>query len=276
MMNFTVKDELCTRCDLCVSDCPARVVERIGDAVPQIKDNGELACIKCQHCLAVCPVAAISIFGKDPADSISLPVENPPNADQVAKLIRARRSIRHYKDCNVDSELIEKMLATVSNSPTGANTCKLTFRVIDDKNVMQKLRERVMADLRTANDAGKIPEAFAYLTQAVPAYFNYGTDIIFRKAPHLLIVTASKEALCPTEDIPIALTNFELLAQSEGLGTLWCGMLKMAVTAVPELGEVLGIPKGDSFYALLFGKPDIQYARTVQRDDAATIEKIKV
>ena len=65
----------------------------------------------------------------------------------------------------------------------------------------------------------------------------------------------------------------ELLAQSLGLGTCWCGFLSLVKREVPELLEkTLGIRRTTPFYAMLFGIPAVRYQRTVQRDDEAEIE----
>ena len=276
MLNFRVNDELGNRCGLCVIDCPSRIIEQAGKNLPQIAQDKEVGCIHCQHCLAVCPTAAISIHGRNPADSIPVSADKLPGFEKMEMLIRARRSIRHYKDCNVDPALINKLLATVSNAPTGANSRKLTFRIIDDKAVMQRLRERVLFGLKAANEAGRIPEHFSYLMNAVQAYDKFEADIIFRNAPHALIVSASPDAPSPGEDVSLALAYFELLAQSAGLGTVWWGMLKMALIVMPELKQLLGIPEGHAYYAMLFGVPDIRFARTVQRDNAAKVQRINL
>ena len=104
------------------------------------------------------------------------------------------------------------------------------------------------------------------------AYRQQGVDELFRGAPHLLVVSAAENASCPNEDINLALAYFELLAQSSGLGTTWCGYLKFAVDAAPELRTPLGLRPQTPFYAMLFGHPNVRYARTVQRDAAATVE----
>lgn len=276
MLNFKVVDELCTRCGLCIDDCPSRIIEQTGSQPPDIKKDKEAGCIGCQHCLAVCPTAAIFIHGKNPADSIPITAGKLPDLEKMNMLIRSRRSIRHYKDENVDPALISKLLATVSNAPSGVNSRKLTFRVIDDKAAMHRFRERVLSGLKTADAAGKIPAGFSYLMAALPAYYENKVDLIFRNAPHALIVSASPDAPCPNEDVSIALAYFELLAQSAGLGTVWWGMLKMAGMALPEVKSLLGIPDGHAYYAMLFGVPDIQFARTVQRDGAAKIKRIEI
>lgn len=276
MMNFKVNDELCTRCRLCVRDCPSRIIEQTERELPKIVQDGEKSCIRCQHCMAVCPTAAISIHGKNPSDSISISADKLPSSEQMNTLLRARRSIRHYRDENVDPAVIANLLATVSNAPSGVNGGKLTFRVIDDKDVMNRLRERVMSDLKRASEAGKVPESFEYLMKAVPAYYKHGADVIFRGAPHALIVSAAPGTFCPSEDVPLALAYFELLAQSANLGTVWWGMLKMFLLALPKVKADLGIPEDHHYYGMLFGLPDIKFARTVQRDNAAEIKKINL
>lgn len=274
MLNFEVNDALCTRCRECVKDCPARIIEQQGDAVTRIGADNEQNCMRCQHCLAVCPTGAVSIHGKQPTDSLEISEALLPTLDAVELLMRSRRSVRRFTDQAVDPELISRLLSIAAHAPTGANRRALTFRLIDDREVLNALREKVMEALRTATEAGTVPTHFAYLQTAVPAYFTYGADMIFRGAPHLLIVSAGPDALCPNEDITIALSHFELLVHSAGLGAVWCGMLKMAFECVPDLRSLVGLPPDHAYYAMLFGVPAVRYVRTVQRDDSTPVQRI--
>jgi Fe-S-cluster-containing hydrogenase component 2 len=276
MLEFLVNDDRCNRCGLCVSDCPARIIEQNGDDVPQISSENEENCQECQHCLAICPTAAISILGRNPADSLPVSAEVWPRFEQMMHLMRGRRSVRQYCDRNVDSDLIGRLLATVANVPTGVNSRLLTFTVVDDKEEMQRLRQRVMESLVRAAGEGRIPERFAYVEKAISAYAEHQADVIFRGAPHALIVSAPPQSPCGTEDVPLALAYFELLAQSAGLGTVWCGFLKLAFESAPELKSLVGLPPDHHYYAILFGRPAIHYARTVQCDDAMTIKRVKI
>jgi len=148
---------------------------------------------------------------------------------------------------------------------------------VDDKDTMQRLRERSLAGLVEAGKAGRIPERFDYMKEAASEYFQNKRDIIFRSAPHALIVSAGPEAVCPSEDAALALAYFELLARSAGLGTVWWGMFKMLLTVLPELKPLVGIPDDHQYYyAMLFGIPAVRYARTVQRDDAAVIRRVVI
>jgi nitroreductase/NAD-dependent dihydropyrimidine dehydrogenase PreA subunit len=275
MLDFIVDESLCIRCKECVRDCPARIIVQTGNELPSITAAAEENCLRCQHCLAVCPTGAISILGKLPADSQDLATSEQPTLNAIEQLVRSRRSIRRYKPANLEPELIQSLLTTAEHAPTGANRRDLTFTVIDDQDVMKAIRQRVMEALRTAVEAGAVPEHLAYVHASVPAYFKYRADLIFRGAPHLLLVSAGPEALCANEDVIIALTTFELAAAAAGVGTTWCGMLKMALEASPDLKPLLGLaPDQTYYYAMLFGTPNVRYSRTVQREGNTTIQRL--
>ena len=276
MLSFTVNDPRCVRCGLCVQDCPAGIIEREDKAVPHIRPENEANCFQCQHCLAVCPPGAISILGRNPDASLALAKANLPGSEQMMQLVRSRRSIRKYRQENADPALLQQLLTTLANCPTGVNRRELTFSVIDDKAAMQRLRERTYTELGAAVAANRVPEAFAYLLKVVPAWQEHRRDIIFRTAPHALIVSAPADAPCAQEDVAIALAYFELLAQSAGLGTVWWGMLKLLTMVLPDLKPRLGIPENHVFYAMLFGIPAVRFARTVQRDDAAVVRRVVI
>jgi nitroreductase/NAD-dependent dihydropyrimidine dehydrogenase PreA subunit len=271
MLDFRVDAELCTRCGSCVLDCPVRIIEQEGDAPPFILPENERSCMRCQHCLAVCPTGALSILGRLPADSFALTAEELPSLGQMERLVRGRRSLRHYHEEDVDGALIERLLRAVANAPTGVNRMELSLRVISRREDLLRLRAKVHAELLAAETAGSLPERAKYLARSARVFREEGRDVIFRGAPHALIVSAPPDAPCPEQDVALALAYFELLAQSAGLGTVWWGMLRTALEALPHLKPLVGLPPDHVYYAMLFGKPTFQYARTVQRDDGAVI-----
>lgn len=274
-LGFIVDEQRCIRCSRCVSDCPVRIIERAGEAYPSIIEEEAGDCMGCQHCLAVCPSGAISIHGRVPDRSIRLEPARLPSLDALETLVRGRRSFRHYRRENVDPGLLARLLAATANAPTGVNRRELTFRVIDDVEAMDRFRQKAMADLRDAWNAGEVAPQFGACGRFVQAYFEEGRDLIFRGAPHLLVATAPADAPCPEQDVPLALAYFELLAQSAGLGTVWCGLISLLLAARPNLKADLGIPEGHVHYQMLFGNPAFRYARTVQRDDGAQIVRIE-
>ncbi len=272
MLNFTVDENKCIHCNSCVKECPRQIICDNG-ALPSIPEELESKCMACQHCLTICPAGAISIFGKLPENSTPLNSGNIPEPHKLAAFMRGRRSIRRFRQENVDKNILREILDTVANAPTGCNAMDTRFAIIDDIEVMRRFREKVIAGLENAAANGRnVPEN---LLKAAAKYREEGIDIFFRGAPHLLVATTGENAVCGQEDIIIALTYFELLAQNYGLAATWCGYLKFVTDAVPELKLELGIPEDQYLYGIMFGKPAVKHCRTAQRDQAVNIRIIK-
>ena len=270
MLNFRVDAKKCTWCDICIKDCPSGIIHRKG-IVPEATES---RCLECQHCLAVCPVGAISVFGLDPENSIPLSDGAIPSYKQMKTFVRGRRSVRRFRNEDVPPALIDELLADLAHAPTGCNDRDLAFSVVDNRKSMEALLEKIMKAIEAGQKSGEPQPKF--IADALTAYQDKGRDEFFRGAPHLLIVSPGEKATCGQEDAVLALAYFELLAQSAGLGTTWCGVIKFVADMVPGVREMLGIAKDTYFYAMMFGRPAVRYARTVQRDSAARISRIEV
>ena len=265
MKQFTVNKELCTQCGACAKDCPVGVIKM--DEFPVMEKKG---CFECQQCLAVCPTAALSILGRDPADSTPLK-GNLPSPQQMTTLIKGRRSVRQYKDEDLEPEQLQQLLDTAWHAPTGVNVQSVQFTVISDRENMNKFRDEVYAKLEEIlpEEAPAGDHVLQFLIWGVQGRKKYGTDMIFRGAPHMIVTSSPKSAPCGNADSHIALSYFELLAQSMGIGTVWNGMIKDALHKIPELSTRLGIPDDHQLgYVMAFGKPAVRYHRTAQRGPA--------
>ncbi len=269
MLHFEVNKESCTQCGLCVADCPARIIAMAEDGYPCIAVEKESTCYRCEHCLAICPAASISILGLKASDSRPLNAGYP---DPVAleTLIKGRRSVRRYKNENLDPVLFQQLLDVAWHAPTGVNSRQVRFTVLDDKEKVATLRDEVMAGLVRLAKEGSLAKGKEYYTSFINLWEKHKVDILFRHAPHLLIVTAPRHVACPEQDCLIAMSYFELYAQANGVGTLWNGLAKGAISdLLPELRQRLGIPDDHLFgYVMSFGMPAVHYARTVQHGPA--------
>ncbi|MBU0673182.1 MAG: nitroreductase family protein [Proteobacteria bacterium] len=266
MIQFRVDENRCIQCEECLLDCPAGVIS-MGPYPQVINEEG---CLQCQHCLAICPTAAISILGRNPEASTEL-VGNLPDPARLATLIKARRSVRRYKNTDLAPELIDTLLDISSHAPTGVNNRSVLFTVVRERIVMDRLRNNLMNRLVKLKETGKLPEGRIGQTLGgiVKVWQQEGKDIILRGAPHLLITSAPAASPCPAQDTLIALTTFQLMAHAHGVGTVWDGLFMMALAACPELPTELGIPKDHLLgYAMAFGEPAMEYHRTVQRGPA--------
>ncbi|HAS88868.1 MAG TPA: nitroreductase [Desulfovibrio sp.] len=267
MLNFKVNEDRCIRCGKCITDCPPMCISMQESDFPVIQDENK--CMRCQHCLAVCPTAAISIMGADPDNSIELKYELP-TAHSMEALIKGRRSVRKYKKKALEEKTIRRLLETSFHAPTGVNAQGVFFTATTTAEATEELRKEIYAKvgkLLSNSDYDENDMRFQYMNMSHKAYTNHGMDIILRDAPHILIASAPKTVPLPKEDCLIALTTFDLLAQSMGVGSLWDGMLKWCVDDFfPELGQKLGVPEDHQIgYTMVFGHPAVQYHRTVQR-----------
>jgi nitroreductase/NAD-dependent dihydropyrimidine dehydrogenase PreA subunit len=271
MLNFNVNRAKCIRCNACIEDCPRHIIEYC-DNYPDIQTQMEEQCIGCQHCLAICPTGAVSIFGLRAEDSLPLEVTPAVAPDALSRFVRGRRTMRQYRSEDVQRPLIDKLLADMAHAPTGGNTCDLTFTVVDKRLALRRILKDLIDGLEKS--IAEKPELPEFISKAIYAYRHSNVDEIFRGAPHLLIAAAGEKAYCGDADVVIALSYFELLAQSHKLGTTWCDFLKFILDVRPELGKLFGIATDRPYRAILFGLPAIQYVRTVQRDKMARIRTI--
>lgn len=266
-INLKINEEKCIHCGMCIKDCPGGVLEFDENKIPAIRPSGQNNCIKCQHCLAICPAGAISVFSKNPDDSEMAGNINP---DKLLNLIKTRRSFRQFKSQNVPFEIMDKLKDMLNFVPTGCNSRDFYFNFVEDINVMDEYREYVLAKLK--NLIWLLPKKFSNYKKSI----QNGDDVIFRNAPHMLIVSINKKAPCKDIDPVIALSYFDLYAQSLGLGTLWCGFADIAFKLFPKLKKSLKLPKDHKIgYIMLFGMPKIKYQRAIQPDNYpfATVSK---
>ena len=85
-------------------------------------DHPFVGCIGCGQCAAVCPQKCIVIEGREISakDIIDLPPrEQRADYEQLQALLLGRRSIRDFKNQEVEAEVIQKILDAVSTAPMG-------------------------------------------------------------------------------------------------------------------------------------------------------------
>ena len=149
--------------------------------------------------------------------------------------------------------------------------------VIDNKEALAKFRAKVLDRLAQKAQEGKLPPGRERFASFVTLWETKKIDIIFRGAPHFLVASAPKNGVSPEADCLIALSYFELFAQTQGVGTVWDGLAKWTITEIlPEMRKELKIPDDHLIvYAMVFGKPAVKYSRSVQHGPA-NIERVGI
>ena len=250
----------CIHCGMCLRDCIVGCIKFNSEKIPEYVQGGENICVACQHCIAVCPVGALSFGDRNPKNSELI---NYGNSDDLLSLIKSRRSIRHYKQQNIPSDLMSKLIGMLAYPPTGGNVKTLHFSIVGS---LEKMQEFVKL---TRENIGKVDSPTAKFLKEC---YDKGMDYVYRGAPSMIAVSVNNEKAipgCENDDPIIALSYLDLYAQSLSLGTLWVDAVLLAAKEIPEVMEMLQIHEGYSLnYVMLLGLPDIKYKRVAQPEPA--------
>jgi nitroreductase/NAD-dependent dihydropyrimidine dehydrogenase PreA subunit len=262
---LTIDKEKCRQDGLCAVDCPVGIIRLDDkDGFPELVPDGEAMCLRCGHCVAVCPHEAL--------DHAEVPLrECPPISEaltlshnQTEQFLRARRSVRQFKDKPVEREILQGLIETARYAPTGSNTQLVEWLVIDDPKRLHAISGRVIEWVRTLLKDPQF-KAIPYLALLVHAWEN-GRDSILRSAPCLVTAMTPAAARNGMVDLTLALAYLELAAPPRGLGTCWAGLLQGALMSDPALKQVVGIPQDYPFhYPMMVGYRKVRYHRLPQR-----------
>ena len=264
---FLVRDSECTGCGICVEVCPIQVIEMTeADSIPSPTGEPAGRCINCGHCVAVCPHGALSL------DTMSAeqcpPVREAwfPEPDHLEHFLRARRSIRSFREEGVDRSELAKLMEIARFAPTGGNRQGIHWLVAYETEKVEALAGMTIDFLRF--EAKKNPSsAKSAELERVVRISESGYDYICRGAPHLIFAHAP-ESQGPT-DSTIALTYLELAAFSFGLGPCWAGYVTYAARNWSAMQQFLELPEGHVvFGTMMIGRPKYKYHRLPVRDRA--------
>jgi nitroreductase len=131
----------------------------------------------------------------------------------VLDVIKARKSIRAYKDKALSKEIIKDILEAAQHAPTARNLQELEYRVITNKALIEKINAGISKAMQSEGMPLKGPPG------AKPNFF-YG-------APLLVLITGPKDNLWATVDAGLAAQNIMLYATSIDLGSVFIGMAKL-------------------------------------------------
>jgi ferredoxin len=133
---ISISHDLCIGCGLCVNACGDLSLKLENNKACK-SDTSIFGCIGCGHCMAVCPTGAIEIHGREisPEDMFELPLkEAAPSYEQILALYQRRRSIRQFKDHDVEAELIEKIVTAARTAPMGLPPSDVNVMILNGKH----------------------------------------------------------------------------------------------------------------------------------------------
>ncbi|AMK14700.1 nitroreductase family protein [Methanobrevibacter olleyae] len=154
----------------------------------------------------------------------------------IFEVIKNRRSVREYKQEQIDDEDIEKILHAAILAPTARGEAPWHFTVIQNKELLDDINESVNNILRNSGD--ELLEAIA----------KSGKHIM-HNAPTVVIVSAKSSATNMQADVSAAIENMLLAAEGLDIGSCWLGLIA-AYFSIEENLKNLHIPEG---YTPLYG-----------------------
>jgi len=274
MITIQVDKKTCKHDGRCVEICPMHILQmNEKEGVPEFIPGGGELCINCGHCFAFCPPGSIKLSTMDVKDAPRLDHSKLPSAEQIELLLKARRSIRTYKDDPVSKEAIEKLLDIARFAPSGINRQPVNWVVIPGKDKVHALGDLVAQWMNALVQAKADLAGFLNFERLVSAW-NEGRDRICRGAPCVIIAYGLKDDPLVPQSCTIAAEYLEIAAFAFGLGACWAGYVNMAVNMSEEVRKFTGISaRASAGAAMMLGHTKYRYSRIPLRNPARVIWK---
>jgi nitroreductase/ferredoxin len=280
----TIDDSTCKNCGTCAAICPADVLDADNGHI-RVRDDSPFGCIACGHCMMVCPEGSITVTGRgiSPADLLPLPSRDEiASADSLTALMRSRRSVRFFQDREVDSELLERIVAMAASGPMGIPPWDVGCTIVAGRDkvsqlaaelvkgyagLLKVLRPWVLTLLRPFMAKAKHEQFRHFIVPLAKSYVTahqQGKDRLFWKAPAVLIFHHSPYA--QAADVAIACTYAMLAAHSLGLGSTIIGGGPPVLQRNRALCRQLSIPDQQTpCFTLIVGYPAKHFRRAIRR-----------
>jgi ferredoxin len=288
---ISINLEKCTACGLCVSVCKDFSIVMADNKV-MVSDNPLFGCVGCGHCMAICPAGAIEIRGRtlSPDQLFELPDRGiAANYEQLTALLERRRSIREFKDQEVEAELVEKILSAARTAPMGLPPSDVNVLVLNGKQKNRTFAKDFCAYLEgmkwfvsdwflaimrpfwgKANHEmfrGFLKPVFGAYTESM----KQGINLVNYDAPLAMYFYGSPYT-DPADPI-VAATYAMIAAESLGLGTCMLGAIHPLIQngkQARQFREAHGIRfKSREGLFVVFGYPAVHYKKGIRRTFAS-------
>ena len=154
----------------------------------------------------------------------------------VFEVIKNRRSVRAYKDEQIEDEQIEKILEAAILAPTARGEAPWHFTVVQNKEILEDINDSVLNILSNSGDE--------FLETLAESRVN-----VMHNAPTVIFVSAKSDATNMQADCSAAIENMLLAAEGLDIGSCWLGLVAIYFSVEENLKK-LHIPEG---YTPLYG-----------------------
>jgi nitroreductase/Pyruvate/2-oxoacid:ferredoxin oxidoreductase delta subunit len=279
-----IDKELCNKCGKCIIDCPLALFLTGEKSKSIFFSDPYDRCIACGHCIAICPRDAILFTHEEkPLEHglISTP-DKILGTEKLMVLLRARRSIRHFKDRIVPEHSLKKILQAMRYAPTASNRERIYYTVVKSKEKIQFLSDRVIGLFKLIRlllsvlrffipfgrktKGGVLSNGLFFSLKNALRQVKEGRDPIFFHAPCLIIVSSPLYQHQAGVDAGIALAHGMIVAQAEGLGTCLIGFAHETMLRSRFLRRYFKLPAGYKPQGVMvIGFSKVKYQRAPMR-----------
>lgn len=262
----------CTLCGTCIEVCGTRKLALKYKKIDQLETAN---CILCGHCSAICPADAITVNGE--FENFYETKKISENISEIGKILKTKRSVREFKDKEVDKKTIEELINYAEKSPSSSNKRKREYIVVTDKNKILELEKTVISKFNSyktltspfvKNTIGifnkHTAENLTIVGKTIEKMNNSFAKKdypIFRNAPLVILQIAPTSDVQGKDDCIIAQQYMMIYAQSIGIGSTIIGF---AQHAHKSLEKYLEVKKGYSIYSVgIFGYQKYKFSKEI-------------
>jgi nitroreductase/NAD-dependent dihydropyrimidine dehydrogenase PreA subunit len=280
----TIDRGTCNDCGLCAEMCGGQPLIVVNGKV-EVDPQSALGCFACGQCMMICPTGSITVNGRDlsPKDLLDLPPKSArATTEQLEALLLPRRSIRRFKEKEVDRAVVDTVIRLASTAPMGIPPSEVGILVVHGRDKVKAFSADVMVTVeKTMKMLNPVTMALFRPFMKKATYDSFkefvlpisdlmakekesGGDPLLYGAPVVLVFHSSPYT--EPADCYIAATYAMIAAESLGLGTCMIGMVSPFLGRNKKLMAKYGIPKANKpSIVLLMGYPASSFKRGVRR-----------
>lgn len=276
---------LCTRCGLCVKNCPTEALA-LGEKGVRFAPTSFMQCIGCGHCMAICPSRAIAVEGRrmSPASIHDFPAAGAAAAETLDALFLRRRSVRRFGPQEVERAAVDRILAMAATAPMGIPPSEVGILVFHGREKVRRFAAEAVEIFRGMQKSfsplrlqllrpfiGRaqyiaMRDLIVPVFAEIAAEWEAGRDVFAYEAPLAFLFHCGANS--DPADAHIATTYAMLAAHSLGLGTCMLGTT-IVLDRAPQWKAKHGIPKKNKIgLALIAGHPTVQFQRGIRHQFA--------
>lgn len=276
--------EQCTHCGLCARVCSGGPLLMIRGQLTVDQDR-LFGCIACGHCMCVCPLYCIGIRGRDmhPDDAIPVSGKNRrAGYDQLYSLLLSRRSVRNFREREVEPDITRKIIDAVATAPMGLPPSDVEILVFDSRAKVREFAGDILEMMKSSRwlfspvtsmvmrpFAGKeyFESTETFIRPAIKFFLEewaQGADYLLYDAPLAMYFHSSPYA--DPADSLVAATYAMLGAESLGLGSCMIGTPAYFIKYSKKIKRKYGLPpKNQPGIVVVFGYSSIKFSRSLKR-----------